>query len=199
MTDATKVSDEIRQLILDKAVGRFGQYGIGKTTMVEIAKDCDMSAGNLYRYFDSKREIGVEVAKRFIAHMESVIREVVRRPGLTPVERLEAFVLEKLQLVHRQVKEQPHILELVYYIFDERWDLVEQHRETQNSLMSEILAEGNRLGDFEVQDVAQTAQTIYAITTKFRVPHFMNRYTFEALAEEARGAVSLIIKGLGKR
>lgn len=199
MADATKVSDEIRQLILDKAVGRFGQYGIGKTTMVEIAKDCDMSAGNLYRYFDSKREIGVEVAKRFIAHMESVIREVVRRPGLTPVERLEAFVLEKLQLVHRQVKEQPHILELVYYIFDERWDLVEQHRETQNSLMSEILAEGNRLGDFEVQDVAQTAQTIYAITTKFRVPHFMNRYTFEALAEEARGAVSLIIKGLGKR
>jgi len=199
MAVTEKVSDEIRQLILDKAVGRFGQYGIGKTTMVEIARDCDMSAGNLYRYFESKREIGVEVAKRFIAHMESVIREVVRRPDLTPAERLEAFVIEKLQLVHRQVKEQPHILELVYYIFDERWDLVEQHRAAQTSLMSEILAEGNRLGDFEVKDVAQTAQTIYALTTQFRVPHFMNRYTYEAMEKEARGAVSLIIQGLGKR
>ena len=199
MVVAAKVSNEIRQLILDKAVCRFGQYGIGKTTMVEIAKDCDMSAGNLYRYFESKREIGIEVAKRFIAQMEAVIRDVVRRPGLTPAERLEAFVLEKLQFVHSQVKEQPNILELVYYIFDERWDLVEQHREKQNSLMSEILAEGNRLGDFEVQDVVQTAQAIYVTTTKFRVPHFMNRYTIEEMEKDARGVVSLMIKGLAKR
>lgn len=194
-----KVSDEIRQLILDKAVLRFGQYGIGKTTMVEIAKDCDMSAGNLYRYFESKREIGIEVAKRFIAHMESVIRDVVQKPGLTPTERLEEFILEKLKLVHSQVKEQPNILELVYYIFDERWDLVENHREKQNALMAEILTEGNRLGNFDVPDVEQTAQTIYEITTKFRVPHFMKRYTLEEMQKEARGAVNLMIQGLTKK
>ena len=118
---------------------------------------------------------------------------------MAPAERLECFVIEKLQFVHSQVKEQPNLLELVYYIFDERWELVEKHREKQNSLMAEILAEGNRLGDFEVQDVVQTAQTIYAMTTKFRVPHFMGRYTLEAMEKDASDVVGLLIKGLGKR
>ena len=45
--------EKIRQVILNKAFSRFGRYGFGKTTMAEIAKDCEMSPGNLYRYFKS--------------------------------------------------------------------------------------------------------------------------------------------------
>ena len=42
-----KTVDEIKNQILDAAFARFGQYGLGKTTMAEIAKDCDMSAALL--------------------------------------------------------------------------------------------------------------------------------------------------------
>ena len=49
--------DEIATQILDAASRRFLHYGYGKTTMSEIAKDCNMSTGNLYRYFPSKLDI----------------------------------------------------------------------------------------------------------------------------------------------
>ena len=40
--------DETALRILEAASDRFLHYGYGKTTMSEIAKDCNMSTGNLY-------------------------------------------------------------------------------------------------------------------------------------------------------
>ena len=55
--------DETARNILDAASERFQHYGYGKTTMSEIAKDCNMSTGNLYRYFPSK----LDIAEKFVA------------------------------------------------------------------------------------------------------------------------------------
>ncbi len=193
-TDPT--AEEIKSLILDKAVDRFIQYGFGKTTMVEIAKDCGMSAGNLYRYFESKFEIGVGVAQIYISKAEQILRDVLKRPGLSPTQRLEAFVLEKLRYMHHHIIEQPNVQDLVDYILEDRWDLVERHRDVQNSLMSEILSDGNRTGEFNVSDVVHTANAIYAMTTKFRLPHFIKNVTLEGLEQEAKAVVDLMLHGL---
>ncbi len=196
MSTAAPTAEEIKSLILDKAVDRFIRYGFGKTTMVEIAKDCGMSAGNLYRYFESKFDIGVGVAQLYICKAEQILRDVLKRPGLSPSQRLEAFVLEKLRFMHSQIIEQPNVQDLVDYILDDRWDLVERHRDVQNSLLSEILSEGNRTGEFNVSDVVHTANAIYALTTKFRLPHFIKNVTLEGLEQEAKAGVDLMIRGI---
>ena len=196
MSTAAATAEEINSLILDKAVDRFIRYGFGKTTMVEIAKDCGMSAGNLYRYFESKFDIGVGVAQLYICKAEQILRDVLKRPGLSPSQRLEAFVLEKLRFMHSQIIEQPNVQDLVDYILDDRWDLVERHRDVQNSLMAEILSEGNRTGEFNVSDVVHTANAIYALTTKFRLPHFIKNVTLEGLEQEAKAGVDLMIRGI---
>ncbi|MCH6579943.1 MAG: TetR/AcrR family transcriptional regulator [Nitrospinae bacterium] len=196
MSTVATTAEEIKSLILDKAVDRFIRYGFGKTTMVEIAKDCGMSAGNLYRYFESKFDIGVGVAQLYICKAEQILRDVLKRPGLSPSQRLEAFVLEKLRFMHSQIIEQPNVQDLVDYILDDRWDLVERHRDVQNSLMSEILSEGNRTGEFNVSDVVHTANAIYALTTKFRLPHFIKNVTLEGLEQEAKAGVDLMIRGI---
>ncbi|MDH5761418.1 MAG: TetR/AcrR family transcriptional regulator [Nitrospinota bacterium] len=196
MNVSDPTAEEIKSLILEKAIDRFVRYGFGKTTMVEIAKDCGMSAGNLYRYFESKFDIGVGVAQQYISQAEQILRDVLQRPGLSPIQRLEAFVLEKLKFMHSHIVEQPNVQDLVNYILDERWDLVERHRDVQNSLMSEILSEGNRSGEFKVADVDHTANTIYAMTTKFRLPHFIKNITIEELELEAKSVVDLMIQGL---
>jgi len=54
--------ESTREQILSAATGRFERYGYGKTTMAEIAGDCEMSAANLYRYFESKLDIGAALA-----------------------------------------------------------------------------------------------------------------------------------------
>jgi len=196
MSTGNPTIEDIKGLILEKAVDRFVRYGFGKTTMVEIATDCGMSAGNLYRYFESKFDIGVGVAQQYISNAEQILRDVMQRPGLKPAQRLEAFVLEKLRFMHSQIIERPNVQDLVNYILDERWDLVERSRDAQNALMSEILSEGNRTGEFKIADVVQTANVIYAMTTKFRRPLFIKNVTLEGLEQEAKGVVALMIQGL---
>ena len=99
MNTVDPTAEEIKSLILEKAIDLFVRYGFGKTTMVEIAKDCGMSAGNLYRYFESKFDIGVGVAQIYISKAEQILKDVLQRPGLKPAQRLEAFVLEKLKFM----------------------------------------------------------------------------------------------------
>jgi AcrR family transcriptional regulator len=180
MSIVDPTAEEIKELILEKAIERFIRYGFGKTTMVEIAKDCGMSAGNLYRYFESKFDIGVGVAQGYISKAEQILKDVVQRPGLNPTQRLETFILEKLKFMYAHIVEQPNAQDLVNYILDERWDLVEQHRNVQNALMTEILSEGNRTGEFKVTDAA----------------HFFKNVSLEELEQEAKAVVTLMIQGL---
>jgi AcrR family transcriptional regulator len=51
-------------LILDAAEACFIRSGLHRTTMQDIAKQAAMSAGNIYRYFDSKEAIVLGMAVR---------------------------------------------------------------------------------------------------------------------------------------
>jgi hypothetical protein len=57
------VHDDTHQKILDAAKRRFMHYGYSKTTMAELAVDCDMSPGNLYRYFAGKLDIAEAICR----------------------------------------------------------------------------------------------------------------------------------------
>ncbi len=196
MTHSTQTTDEIKSRILDSAIERFGKYGFGKTTLAEIAADCGMTAGNLYRYFPGKLDIGAACAGRFIAEAERLLRQVVQRQGLTPVLRLEAFVLEKLRFTADQMRNQPAIHELVTYIYRERRDLIDRHLEVQHSLLAEILAEGNRTGEFHLPGVLAGARLVHAATTKYHDPHCIQGQDIQAMEEEARAVVALLTQGL---
>ncbi|PIQ98037.1 MAG: hypothetical protein COV67_01050, partial [Nitrospinae bacterium CG11_big_fil_rev_8_21_14_0_20_56_8] len=184
-------SDEIKSQIRVRAFDRFGRYGFGKTTMVEIARDCEMSAGNLYRYFAGKKEIGAACAEHCMGQKLDILRDVVRKsaPGEGAGDKLRGFVLETLRHLHQMISGQPLIHELVNYISAERWDIVARYLEKERALIAEIMAEGNRTGEFAVHDVVDAARFFQAGTIKFLSPHFMNRFSLEELEFEAGGVV----------
>ena len=91
--------------ILDAAKQRILHYGYAKTTMAEIAADCKMSAGNLYRYFPSKADIiravvaeeragaaamfdALEQAKDFPAGLVAALDEAIMEVNGTAYARL---------------------------------------------------------------------------------------------------------------
>ena len=57
-------ADLIREKIIVAARERFAHYGYPKTTIAELAEDCAMSSGNIYRFFKGKIDIAVEIARR---------------------------------------------------------------------------------------------------------------------------------------
>jgi len=196
MKTLTQATEETRNRILDAAFARFGKYGMGKTTMAEIAAECGMSAGNLYRYYENKAEIAAECAARCLGQTENLLRNILRNRKLSPGKCLEQFVLQALRCKYEQFSDQPQIFELLAFISEKRWDLVSRSLEVQRSLIAEILAEGNRTGEFNIPDILTAAHMIQVATLKFNAPHFMNVFSLQELEREARGVVRLLIRGL---
>lgn len=58
---AQVLKEEVRTSILQAALRRFAAQGYPDTTMEEIAGDAGISTGNVYRYFDGKRDLFHEV------------------------------------------------------------------------------------------------------------------------------------------
>jgi AcrR family transcriptional regulator len=193
---AEETTEAIKHGILDKAFLRFARFGFGKTTMAEIAKDCDMSAGNLYRYFDNKREIAAGCAERCMQQKLELVREILRDSNLSPDKKLHRFVLDILEYMHQQFSDQSALMELVDFVSRERWDIVAHYMEQEKSLLSEILSEGNRSGQYNVSNVLETAKWIQASLIKFIAPRYMDAFSLEELRKEASGVTTLLIAGL---
>lgn len=190
--------EEIQQRILHAAEERFQQYGYNKTTMAEIAGDCDMSAANLYRYFENKLAIGAALACNCLNKDIDNLKNIVLDKQLSPVDKLEKYVLATLDFTHRQWSETPRLNEMVTAICHERTDIVDQHVQNKQALLITLLREGNQQGSFEVADPEVTAEAILTATTLFDVPLLMPLFSREAFERKAKNLVSLVLNGLLK-
>ncbi|VAW94837.1 Transcriptional regulator, AcrR family [hydrothermal vent metagenome] len=195
----SKIIEDLRELILDAAVARFQRYGYGKTTMAEIAKDSDMSAANLYRYFKNKQDIAAVCAGRCMNEQQNLMCEFVRQSHSNAAETLRIFVVEGLKSTHQMYLEQPKINELVEFIASERQDIVHKKIQAQHNLITEILAQGNKSGEFNITDLVVTARAVQNALVKFNVPIFMALYPLDEFIVMANEVVDLILQGLQKQ
>jgi AcrR family transcriptional regulator len=77
-----KVSQEYRgerqAKILAAARRCFVRDGFHQTSMQDLVREAGMSAGAIYRYFDSKDAMIVAIAEENLAHVVTIVRESVR-------------------------------------------------------------------------------------------------------------------------
>ena len=77
------------QNIIDEARTLFIEVGTRGFSMRALAKRLEMSQGNLYNYWQSKRELWFEIIKRDFADFERELTQVVKSHKGTIVELLE--------------------------------------------------------------------------------------------------------------
>lgn len=188
-----------RQRILDAAEARFRIFGFNKSTMAEIAEDVDMSAANLYRYFDNKQDLAAACAQRCMGERLKVLRSAVRAPGTSAAGRLRSLVSTMLDHTHQRAREDKRINELVELVARERREIIDAKIQSECALIAEILSHGNEQGEFQVEDVIQTARAVHCALTLFDVPIFMPLYTREAFGQMAESVVDLLLRGLIRR
>ena len=100
----TENLDETAKQILDAASRRFLHYGYGKTTMSEIAQDCNMSTGNLYRYFPSKLDIAEMFVRVLRREQVAKLRAVLLNPSSYEFEMAKGCMPDygvRFQFVHQ--------------------------------------------------------------------------------------------------
>lgn len=188
--------DDTRDCILEAARTRFLHYGYGKTTMAEIAKDCDMSPGNLYRFFEGKLDLAEAIARKAATETMEELARAVRAPGKTATQAMRDYLFGKLRMTYTNLEKDPKIIELAQTVSAERPDFSNDMLEQERAILMEIIANGRELGEFATSDVAFTAEMIQSATMKFSYPQLWSRLTLENLERELAGVFDLVLGGL---
>ncbi len=199
MNARTRLStEEIRSQILTAASERFRQFGYTKTTMAEIARDCAMSAANLYRYFENKQAIAAILTQQCLDELLLRLKAVVAQEERPAAERLRELVLTVLHYTHGEWSENPRMNELVSEICELRHDIVETFHERKRALLRDLLRQGLERGEFAPHDLDATASALITATTLFRLPLLMHLYPLEDFERRAEELVTLVLNGILK-
>ncbi|MBN4079290.1 TetR/AcrR family transcriptional regulator [Beggiatoa alba] len=192
-------SEDIRARILEAASQRFAQFGYNKTTMAEIAQDCDMSAANLYRFFKNKLDIGANLATNCLDTKLVLIADIIKQQDRPAAERLHDVVLHTLRYTHGQWSNDPRMNEMVNAICEARMDIVDTYKLSKHDLLVNLLEDGVQRGEFSIHNLDDTAEAIASAITAFCLPLLMPMYSLDIFEKRAESVVQLLLNGLIKR
>ena len=163
MTDKT----DTRQLILDAAMNRIKHYGYAKTTMAEIARDCGMSAGNIYRFFASKIDIAEAMARKLNMEINAANAALVRCSKSAP-DKMRAFHHSSLNTTFTKLDSDAKILEVAEVLAHERPTFANEEMAQERVYLVQILQQGVAEGDFAPMDNPNyIAEMMQSATMKF--------------------------------
>jgi AcrR family transcriptional regulator len=189
--------DTVRSQIVDAAKKRFSHFGYAKTTMAEVATDCCMSPGNLYRFFPGKLDIAEAIATEdYTKHLE-VLRKIAVTPGKNARERLHDLLFEELRRTYHKLEKDPRAFEMARVISTERVSFANWMLANERKILVELLEESERRGEYVPPgDKEVIAEMIQSATMKFRYPQLWSKLTLPALERELEGVLQLIVNGL---
>lgn len=166
--------------------------------MAEIATDVNMSAANLYRYFDNKQDIAAECASQCMDDLHALLENVVSRPNLDGIQRLHLYVQTCMRYHFDMMHVAPRLNELVENITTNHTQLIHQRNQRMEHQLASILQQGVNAGEFQVENIERTASAVLRASVFFTAPLFMHLYTIEEFEKMAVDVVTLIINGLRK-
>lgn len=198
MTESPQQTDQIKAEILVAAQVRFRSYGYGKTTMAEIATDVNMSAANLYRYFQNKQDIAAECAGQCMCQLSTLQDNVINLENLDSSQRLHMYVQTAMRFYFEMMHDVPRLNELIENITSNYPQLIHDKNRKSEQQITMILQQGVDSGEFQIEDIATAASAVAKATAMFSTPFFMQIYSIEEFEKMAVDVVTLIINGLGK-
>ncbi|MDE2133484.1 MAG: TetR/AcrR family transcriptional regulator [Alphaproteobacteria bacterium] len=188
--------DAVREQIIQAAKKRFSHFGYAKTTMAEVAADCSMSPGNLYRFFPGKLDIAEAIATaEHEGHMGNM-RGLSAADGKSVIERLREYFFEEMRYTYLMLEKNPRVYEMASVIAHERPQYANWMLANERKLLVELFDEAERNGEFRIDDKEFTAEMIQSATMKFRYPQLWSKLPLPKLERELDGVLKLLVNGL---
>lgn len=188
---------DTRECILKAAFDRILHYGYGKTTMAEIAKDCGMSAGNIYRFFKSKLDIAEAMARKFNAEVYQTFAEIVREKDQPALPRLRQFFLVRMERTYALLEKDAKVLEVAEVLGEERPTFANEELAQERIYIVDLLNQGIESGEIRPLDNPTfTAEMLQTAFMKFGYPQLWTHLTLDKLHRELHGVMDLFEQSL---
>lgn len=170
---ALQITTEKQDEILACARKRMLHYGIQKTTMQELAKDCGIAVGTLYLYFKNKEQIVLALARQYQEQHAGAAEDILSS-HLTPEEKFRRFLQEKFRFITDFTDSHAHSKEFSALLITLDPQCAQQWHERNIACIKRILNEGCQQGAFHVGDLEREATVVtYAFKGFFPCPHLM--------------------------
>ncbi|WP_185970988.1 TetR/AcrR family transcriptional regulator [Alkalicoccobacillus porphyridii] len=92
----------MKHTIIDTALKLFSQEGYMTTSMQRIAEECRISKASLYKYFDSKEDLLIQVFENSLQKMFQRAQEITVDTSLSKKERLKQKIMLELEVNQEQ-------------------------------------------------------------------------------------------------
>ena len=188
--------DDIRGKIVDAAKKRFSHFGYGKTTMAEVASDCAMSPGNLYRFFPGKLDIAEAIATTDYEKHLAALRKLAIAPDKSVKQRLHDLMFEELRRTYNKLEKDPRAYEMARVISSERPEFANWMLAKERTILVNLLEDAERGGELRCADKEHVAEMIQSATMKFRYPQLWSKLTLPKLERELEGVLGLLVNGV---
>jgi AcrR family transcriptional regulator len=188
-----------RERILHAAMMRIKHYGYGKTTMAEIASDCGMSPGNIYRFFEAKIDIAEAMARAHYSEQQQHMATEAARKDVPADERLRSILFGRMRENYHLVVENAKILEVAEVLHRERPLFANEILAHERVFLAALLEEGAEAGVFAAGDYNFIAEMLQSATVKFGFPQLFSQLTLPKLERELEGVLNLLLNGLYRR
>jgi len=154
--------EQNRQAILQSARELIAQGGIKDAQIQAIAERAGVSSGLVYRYFDNKSQVLIEVLSEAIQHEVKILNHIAESE-LTSKQKLD-------KAVTTFVKRAMNSPQLAYSLMFEPVDPEMEHERFRSKQLlkqsiKEILAEGKVNGEFEFEDLNTAALGVVGAMT----------------------------------
>lgn len=139
--------EEKRQAILDAAINRFSKKGFQGTSVSAICSEADISAGQLYHYFENKEAILGAIAELALAQMTDHFEQVMS--SADPMAALKTHVGR----IRGLGTNAPH--RLVLDLFSEAArnkslaKILHRHSQGMKALVANVVRHGQHNGQFD--------------------------------------------------
>ena len=183
--------------IMDVAAERFAHYGYGKTTIADISTDCKMSAGNIYRYFESKLDIAAAITHdKGVQVTHELRKKIAQKPKAR--DRLRVFMFSSLRTTFRQLEDMPRLVDMANSVRQHRPEVRRKIRKMERLLLVEVLKYGRKTGEFRVDCTHSAARVIQCLVSRFRWPQLSAPQSkLPRLETELEGTLAMIFSALG--
>jgi len=165
-----------RQLILDAAKDVFAKRGFLSATMEEIAEQCELAVGTLYRYFQSKEELYVSLLCEAMEMFHQGI-ETARNSDIPPNEQLRAV----WQFFYNFYREQPEYYRALMFLHNEG---------LRDTISPDVIKDINRRAGRNFRLVAEIVQA--GVNAGIYRPNLDTRGVVDILWSLQMGLVQLI-------
>jgi TetR/AcrR family transcriptional regulator, cholesterol catabolism regulator len=189
---ALRARYDLRQRAVINTVAKvFANQGFHATSIQDLVEATGLKAGGLYHYIGSKDELLVQICNDLMDPLLESVREILTRQGSarTQLSEIMRTWVTHVERNHDQMlvfQQERHVL-----AHGTQWGHVRQQRKEFEELLAEVLAHGERDGEFRFADRDLALRALLGMVNQ--LPQWFRRGGRFSAEEVAVGYMEIVV------